>query len=144
MAEPDIAHLNDLAHRAAHSASPPPVTTIRRRGTVRTVRSMTGCPGVAALNPTGAQIAQSRRTPSGYLGGLPPGRAAANLTLPIDQSASAVIEALAVNATDGSACVPYSGLLVTAPDDTLSTHVPWPSDGCSDLQIHPVVAGSTG
>ncbi len=103
-----------------------------------------GYPGVAALNATGAQIAQATRTPSGYLGGLAPGRAIPYVTLAAGQSASATVEAMAFNASDGSACTAYAGLLVTPPNETRSVRVPWTNDGCSGLEIHPVVPGVTG
>jgi Protein of unknown function (DUF4232) len=103
-----------------------------------------GYPGVAALNAGGAQIAQAARTTSGYLGGLGAGRAIPNVTLPAGGAASAMVEALAFNASDGSACTAYAGLLVTPPDETHSVKLPWGSDGCSALQIHPMVPGTTG
>jgi Protein of unknown function (DUF4232) len=103
-----------------------------------------GYPGVAALDSHDTQIAQATRTTSGYLGGLGSGRTAPNVDLATGQSASAMVEALAFNANDGSACTAYAGLLVTPPNETRSTKLGWPSDGCSDLQIHPVVPGITG
>lgn len=103
-----------------------------------------GYPGVAALDAAGAQVAQARRTSAGYLGGLASGAQIPAVTLSAGQSASAMVEALAFNAADGSACTAYRGLLVTAPDDVESTRLPWDTDGCSDLQVHPVVPGTTG
>ena len=58
-------------------------------------------------------------------------------------SASATVEALA-SGPDGASCTGYAGLLVTPPDETHAVHLNWGSDGCSDLQIHPVVPGTTG
>jgi hypothetical protein len=104
---------------------------------------LTGYPGVAGMDTRDAQVAQAQRTPKGYLGGLASGRPPV-VTLAPGQSASALVEALAFNASDGSACTPFAGLLVTAPDDTVSTRLPWGNDGCSDLQVHPVVAGTSG
>lgn len=100
-----------------------------------------GYPGVAALDSHGAQVAQARRTLSGYLGGTtqPP----ANVDIGKGQSASALIESSAANG-DGSSCVAYPAILVTPPDETHSIQLAWPTDGCSDLQIHPVVPGTTG
>jgi hypothetical protein len=54
------------------------------------------------------------------------------------------VEALAIDATTGNSCTPYAGILVTPPNETHSIKLPWPSDGCSVLQIHPVVPGTTG
>lgn len=104
---------------------------------------LSGYPGVAGLDAVGSQVAQARRTPSGYLGGLASG-SAPTVTLSPGRSASARVEALAFNAADGSACTAFGGLLVTAPDDTVSTRLPWGNDGCGDLQVHPVVPGTTG
>jgi hypothetical protein len=103
---------------------------------------MQGYHGVAALDGQGSQVVQARRTPSGYEGGIPSGAVPPRVSLGPGQSASATVEALAFNASDGSACTRWAGLLVTVPDDTVSTRVPWNSDGCSDLQIHPVVPGT--
>jgi hypothetical protein len=103
-----------------------------------------GYPGVAALDANGNQVAQARRTPNGYLGGLATGQQLPTVTLATGQSASALVEALAFSPADGSACAAYQGLLVTAPDDTESTGLPWRTDGCTDLQIHPIVPGSDG
>jgi len=100
-----------------------------------------GYPGVAALDTSGTQVAQAQRTLGGYMGGA---SSTATVLLRPGQAASALVEALAYNPSDGSACTPWAGLLVTAPDDTASTRLPWTSDGCAQLEIHPVVPGSTG
>ena len=102
-----------------------------------------GYPGVAALDAGSAQVAQARRTVHGYEGGLSSGSAPPLVTLRPGGSASSIVEALAAGA-DGASCVAWSGLLVTAPDDTRSTRLPWDSDGCADLQVHPVVPGTGG
>jgi hypothetical protein len=103
-----------------------------------------GYPGVAAVDSNERQVAQAKRTLHGYMGGLATGTTLPTVTLLPGRSASALVEALAFNASDGSACTAYYGLLVTAPDDTESTRLPWGNDGCSDLQIHPVVPGTSG
>jgi hypothetical protein len=54
----------------------------------------------------------------------------------VGQSASAMVQAMMFNIADGSACTPYAGLLVTAPDDTESTRLPWGNDGCSERETH--------
>jgi hypothetical protein len=105
--------------------------------------SMRGYPGVAALNASGKQIAQAKRTTSGYLGGLASGQPPSVALAPGAKS-SAMIEASAFDPDTGAACTPYAGLLVTPPDETHSARLPWPGDGCDDLQIHPVVPGTTG
>jgi hypothetical protein len=103
-----------------------------------------GYPGVAALDAGGNQIAQATRTLNGYMGGIPSGHTAEALFLSKGESASAIVEALAFNASDGSACTAYAGILVTPPNETHSIKLPWDSNGCSALQIHPVVLGTTG
>jgi hypothetical protein len=102
-----------------------------------------GYPGVAALDSHDTQTAQASRTTHGYLGGLAAGLAPANVDLAAGDSASAMVEASAFNA-DGSACAAYAGLFVTPPNETHSTKLAWGNDGCSALQIHPVVPGLTG
>lgn len=100
---------------------------------------LTGYPGVAALNGAGAQIAQAKRTLSGYLGGA---KGIASITIAHGQSAAAVVEASAAT-PDGKSCTGYAGLVVTAPDDTRSTKLSWVSDACTNLEVHPVTAGGS-
>jgi hypothetical protein len=108
-----------------------------------TVCRLFGYPGVAALDAGGNQIAQATRTLNGYMGGIPSGKSAEAAFLSKGESASAVVEALNFNASDGSACAAYAGILVTPPNETHTVKVPW-DGGCSALQIHPVVLGTTG
>lgn len=105
--------------------------------------TMQGYPGVAILDAGSAQVAQARRTAQGYMGGLPAGQSPPLVSLRPGDSASAIIEALSAN-PDGTACKPWSGLLVTAPDDTRSTQLVWAAGGCADPQVHPVVPGLEG
>jgi hypothetical protein len=116
------------------------VIVFRNTGSTRCV--LQGYPGVAALNSAGNQVAQAKRTTSGYLGGVASGKAPL-VNLAPGQSASATVEALAFG-PNGESCTGYAGLLVTPPDETHSVRVDWGSDGCSDLQIHPVVPGTSG
>jgi hypothetical protein len=102
-----------------------------------------GYPGVAGLDRDGRQLVQARRTPSGYLGGLGSGPLP-TVALAPGKTASALVEALAFDQRTGDACTPWAGLLVTAPDGTRSSPVRWTGDGCAELEIHPVVPGSTG
>jgi hypothetical protein len=55
-----------------------------------------------------------------------------------------MMQAMTFNVADGSACTTYAGLLVTVPDDTESTRLPWGNDGCSEPETHPVVLGTDG
>ncbi|WP_433059819.1 DUF4232 domain-containing protein [Dactylosporangium sp. CS-033363] len=95
---------------------------------------MRGYPGVDAVNTRGEQLAEARRTPSGYLGG--PGTIA-TVTIPVGKSATATVEAFAFESAS-PACLPFAGLLVIPPDDTESTLVPWSGPGCEELEVHPV------
>lgn len=106
--------------------------------------TMRGYPGVAGLNAAGKQVAQATRTLAGYMGGLAGGNHPSTVVLAPGASASATVEALAFNAKDGTPCTAWAGLLVTVPDDVVSTHVGWGNDGCSGLEIHPVVPGTSG
>ena len=101
-----------------------------------------GYPGVALLDADGRQVAQAKRTPNGYMGGLRAGTPPL-VTLASGDSASATVEALAFDA-NGNACPPSAGVLVTPPDETRSLRLDWGSNGCGELQIHPVVPGTTG
>lgn len=101
-----------------------------------------GYPGVAALDSAGRQVEQAQRTPQGYLGGLATGNPPL-VRLTAGAAASATVEAVGFG-PDGNGCTAYAGLLVTPPDETHPVRLGWDSDGCSGLQIHPVVPGTTG
>ncbi|GAA3452317.1 hypothetical protein GCM10018962_41500 [Dactylosporangium matsuzakiense] len=96
-----------------------------------------GYPGVDALDAGGARVGRAERTLGGYLGGP---RVVQPVTIPAGGRVSALVEGSAAPA-DGSSCTGYAKLLVTAPDDTESTTLPWDTDTCVDLQVHPVEAG---
>lgn len=102
-----------------------------------------GYPGADALDAAGKTLAHAKRTTAGYMGGLAAGAKIPTVDVTSGQAASAMLEATGAHA-DGSACTVYAGLLVTPPDETQSSRVAWPSNGCADLQIHPIVAGVTG
>ena len=56
-----------------------------------------------------------------------------------------MIESRSIIVSDGSSCTPYARIALTVPAGTPeTTFAPWPSDGCSSLEVHPVVAGATG
>jgi hypothetical protein len=116
------------------------IILFRNTGSARCV--LQGYPGVAALDSTGKQIEQAKRTPAGYLGGVASGKTPL-VNLAPGGTASATVEALATG-PNGESCTGYAGLLVTPPDETHSVRLDWGSDGCSSLQIHPVVPGTSG
>jgi hypothetical protein len=141
-AECTVAHLSiNLGEGGAGSGHRSAALMFRNTGS-KTCR-LHGYPGVAALDAHGTQIEQARRTPSGYLGGLKPAASAPIADIAPGQSASALLEALAFG-PGGRSCAPYAGLLVTPPDETRSVRLAWSGDGCSNLEIHPVVPGDTG
>ena len=111
------------------------------RNTSTVTCHLAGYPGVAGLNASDQQVAQATRTLSGYLGGA---KSAATVQLSPGQSASATVETLAIDAKTGNSCTPYAAILVTPPNETHSIKLAWPNDGCSTLQIHPVVPGTSG
>ena len=119
----------------------------------RSTCSLTGFPGVAGLDAEGNQVVQAQRTPGGYLGGLPPG-VTVPPTVPLmpGQTASAVIEGTDVPVGSATTCPHYPALLVTPPGLSDSVRVsvsdqgtnPPGFPGCSPIEVHPVVPGSTG
>jgi hypothetical protein len=94
-----------------------------------------------------APLMDAKRTLTGYEGGT---RSVTTVTLTPGASASAVLEWLAAPA-DGddpaaANCPGMAGgyLEITPPNTTAATKFQPPADMCSDLQVHPVVAGSSG
>jgi len=105
---------------------------------------ITGYPGVAGLNAAGQQAAQAERTPNGYVGGIPTGSTPPVVVLQPGQSASAILEGSDVPTGTATSCPTYASLLVTPPNTTVSIPLAASMPGCSALQIHPVVAGTSG
>ncbi len=107
--------------------------------------TLSGYPGVAALNSSGTQVQQARRTPSGYLGGMQTGSTTPPVvTLQVGGTASAFVEGTDVPVGTATSCPTYAGLLVTPPTATQSTRLTLSLPGCSPIQVHPVVSGTTG
>lgn len=106
---------------------------------------LSGYPGAAGLNASGAQVTQAQRTLTGMMGGLAPGvTALPRITLVPGQTASAVVEGTDVPSGTETSCPTYPSLLVTAPNAKVSVTIPLALPGCSGLQVHPVVPGSSG
>lgn len=105
---------------------------------------LSGYPKVTALNANGEPVAQAEQRPSGYLGGLKTGSEPSTVDLHPGRPASAMVEALAFNASGGSACTPYASIQVTPPGQSSAVTLAWNNGGCSQLEVHPVVAGDTG
>jgi hypothetical protein len=109
------------------------------------VCSLSGYPGVAALNSTGQQVSQAQRTPSGYLGGMRTGSTTPPLVvLRGGVAASALVEGTDVPVGTATSCPTYAALLVTPPTSSRSKRLTVSLPGCSPLQVHPVVGGTTG
>ena len=111
-----------------------------------------GYPGVALLNASGHEALQAVRSPSGYLGGLTPGTTTPpTLVVQPGDTDSALLEGTDVATGSGSSCPTYLGAIVTPPDQTVSTKLKLVKGasrsgfpGCSPVQIHPMVKGTTG
>jgi Protein of unknown function (DUF4232) len=119
----------------------------------RSTCSLTGYPGIAALNASGAQVAQARRELSGMLGGLQNGaQSPPTVTLASGAVASATVEGGDNPVGTATSCPYYPAFLVTAPDQTQSVKVAvgLPGSrfqgfpGCSGIRVDPVVPGGSG
>ena len=100
-----------------------------------------GYPGVTGLDSNGRQVTHAVRTLNGYLGGL---YVVSTVHLAPGGRASALVEGTAVPTGTATTCPVYPRLLVTAPNQTRSYRLAARMPGCSLLQIHPVVSGTTG
>ena len=100
-----------------------------------------GYPGVAGLNTAGVQVTEALRTLFGYLGGT---RHTSEVVIAPGESASALVEGTDNPAGNATSCPTYPNLLVTPPNTTRSVTIHIAMLGCSRLQVHPVVPGTTG
>ncbi len=100
-------------------------------------------PGMDALDGSGRVLAHAQRTPRGFIGGLPPGvTRPPTLTVLRGQTVSALSEW--DNIQGGGGCPSVSArIAVTPPNTTTTSTLPDQVPTCN-LQIHPVVAGTTG
>lgn len=97
---------------------------------------------VVALGSSGTPPQTAELTPNGTLGGLSPSATIPPIVvLAPGQSASVLVEG-----TSGASCPSYAGLAVTAPNDDTAREVSLspPMQSCTQIQTHPVVAGTTG
>jgi len=115
--------------------------------------SLSGYPGVAALDLQGNQVAQAMRQLSGMVGGLHNNATTVPVvTLAPGQVASAEVEGTDNPVGTATSCTYYPLFLVTPPGETQSVTVSvslagsnisgFP--GCSPISVNPVVPGSTG
>ncbi len=118
---------------------------LRFRDTGASACTLTGYPG-ATLVTAGGLLVPARRTPAGYLGGLP----SSTHTIPVlrlapGASASALLEGLDADvAHGGGPCPRYAHLLVTAPNQRLTIRLPTPLRQVCQPEVHPVVPGMSG
>jgi hypothetical protein len=115
--------------------------------------SITGYPGVAALDAQGNQIVQAQRRLNGMLGGLPNSKSTIPIvTLAPGEVASAEVEGGDVPVGSETTCPTYPSFLVTPPAETHSAIVSVGAtgsnapgfQGCEATTVNPVVPGTTG
>lgn len=101
--------------------------------------SLRGYPGLDALGPNGGVLASARRSLRGFTGGA---SAVRTITLQSWQQASSDVEWRNFTA-NGHACR-FSKSIATTPPNTFKTfHRPVSVSVCN-LQVHPVVRGTSG
>jgi len=107
--------------------------------------TLSGYPGVAGLNSSGQQVTQAERTRAGYLGGF---RTTAGplpvVVLQPGQTASAFVEGTDVPHGTQPSCPNYPALLVTPPTSKTSVKITRQLPGCTPIEVHPIVPGTTG
>lgn len=111
------------------------------RNTSEHACTLYGYPGVAGLNKAGEQVAQAKRTTSGYLGG---DYTVQTVKVRPGKRASALVEATSVPSGDATSCPTYAALLVTPANTTKSVKVDVSLPGCGGLEVHPTVKGASG
>lgn len=102
--------------------------------------TLTGYPGLDALDASGGVLAHAQRTLNGFMGGAP---AIAAVPIAAGGYASATVEWLNFNPTTTGDCTFSAAVAATAPDTTQTVHLPVSVSICQ-LQVHPTVAGTSG
>ena len=102
---------------------------------------LTGYPAVTVLSSGGQQVLRAIPTPNGYLGGSR--TTPAVVVIATGQPASALLEGEQVDLR-GDLCPSRPGLAIIPPRSTVPARLPMTTTICGGVQIHPVVAGSTG
>jgi hypothetical protein len=119
------------------------VVLIFRNSSTQSCR-LQGYPGAAALDAAGHQVVQATRTLNGFFRALPAGEGPPVVNLAPGASASAFIEGTDVPVNGATSCPTYPKLLVTPPNTFVSVPIDKAMPGCTPIQIHPVVPGTTG
>jgi hypothetical protein len=114
------------------------------KNTSDTPCTLMGYPGVAGLDASGNQVVQAQRTLNGYFRALRDGQGWPVVVLTKKEPASAFVEGTDVPTGNATSCPTYPKLLVTPPNTTQSVTIDMSMPGCSPLQVHPVVPGTTG
>lgn len=128
-----------------HGAAGHSAVVILFKNTSSAPCTLSGYPGAAGLDASGAQVTQASRTPSGFMGGLSAGSTTPPaVVLAPGEMASAMVEGTDNPVGGSTTCPALSGLLATAPNTRPSVHLPAAPGDCSGLSVHPVVAGTTG
>jgi len=106
---------------------------------------MSGYPAVVLVAANGSRNLVTAERPFGYLGGLTPDTGMPPLvTLEPGKFASSLLEGVDFEGRTQRACPTISSLLVTPPTAAQSVRVATSFDGCSNVEIHPVLSGMTG
>ena len=124
------------ATRSAHAGY---VLTFTNTGQIAC--RMTGYPAVTVLSSSGQPVLRATATPSGYLGGVH-GRPATVL-VGSDLPASALLEGEQIDLS-GNRCPARPGLQITPPNSRVPGRIRATTSICGGVQIHPVVAGTSG
>lgn len=114
------------------------------RNSSTTACFLRGYPGVAGLDSSGQQVTQAVRTLNGFMGGVPNGSTTPTVVLATGQSASSTVEGTDVPTGSETSCRQFPALLVTPPNTRQSVSVKASLPGCSPIQVHPVVPGTSG
>lgn len=113
---------------------------LRFKNVSQSTCSLRGYPGVDAVGPHGGVLAHARRTLNGFTGGA---SAVRTIVLHSWQSASADLEWHNFNFATSKSCR-FSASIAVTPPNTVKTFHRKVSVSVCDLQIHPVVKGTTG
>lgn len=117
---------------------------VRFENTRASTCDLIGYPGVAGLDAAGRQVVQAARTLHGFIPGVPTGQRPPVVVLADGQSASAFVEGTDVPQGNDHPCPTYPRLLVRPPNTMHSVRIDMAMPGCSPLQVHPVVPGTSG
>lgn len=108
--------------------------------TSRTTCSLFGYPGAALVDSNGHQFAQAKRALEGYTSGCSCSHPL-RIRITPGSSASTVVEG---NNAGGNECLRGHTVLVTPPNTTKSASLPYLDAYSCNVQIHPVVSGTSG